>query len=200
MSFVSPTAALRHVYQFANQPQNKEAIKNVVGSVTFVFGLYEAWDISRECYDFYNGRISEVPIRAMNWKSKTLKVAGLFARISILLSGATSRPGVALTKWSFSFILNQDQLQSLVGGVATNFVTNHSQLRHQISVIACLMGIPSILKLSADSAYWLKNKIMNVIPNSQPDPYRIHHVMSIWNTLTGRPTLHLVNSLVRNAV
>lgn len=199
MPSVSSASALGFVYQIANQ--NKEELKNVFGFVTFAFGLYEAYDLSCKCYKMLRGRITAEPVRApWDWKVTALNIVEVLARVALLLSGATSRPGVALTKWSFSLVFTPEQLQALVGGAATNFATDPTQLRHRLSVLACLLGIPSAIKLTVDASYWLKNRITGVVSRSSTHTNQHLHYMNSWNAFTSRPSLHFFNGVIRNRV
>jgi len=75
-----------------NQPIVKEGVKNIAGTVTFVFGLVEIYDI----YQIARGReITTEPCSDYpKWIQAANKVIIVCAKISLILSAGVSRPGV----------------------------------------------------------------------------------------------------------
>lgn len=81
--------------RFLNQPAVKEGIKNIATTMTFAFGLVEVCDL----YQIYQGRSichSSAPEGSPPWAKTAYKASLISAKMSLLLSGATSRPGVYL--------------------------------------------------------------------------------------------------------
>lgn len=64
---------ISQIGNFVNEPLIKEGIKDVAGSVTFIFGAYALYDLSQSLLT-------------------AKKVNALFAKISLIMSAVVSRP------------------------------------------------------------------------------------------------------------
>jgi len=177
-----------------NQPIVKERVKEVASSVTFVFGLIEIYDL----YKIARGdhKIStDVYPKSPRWIQVLNKVVIVCAKISLILSAAVSRPGV--------FIIS-----SLVGsifsfGPNTLFTINPWHPRHVVSIAAVIFAIPSVLQSTCIGISWIGKKVRhyrNVPVNGEAPNYWLTdskvRLMTLFNTITSRPTLHFGNLLV----
>src|SRR5271165_1615142 len=96
-----------------NQPIVKEGIKNIVGTVTFVFGLVEIYDIYQIC----RGRevTNETYPNAPRWVQVLHKVIIVCAKISLILSAGISRPGVFIISSLIGCMFSTAQLERAFG-------------------------------------------------------------------------------------
>lgn len=184
-----------------NQPIVKEGVKNIAGSVTFVFGLVEIYDI----YQITRGRkiSTETSSNSPKWIQVANTIVIVCAKISLILSAGVSRPGVFIISSLVRCIFSTTQLDR-VFCPNTLFAVNPWHLRHVISITAVILALPSVLQ----STYEGINCAYKKIRQYQKTPMDNHNVrpwlsdtkirlMTIFNTITSRPTLHIGNQLGR---
>lgn len=181
MTLAAIRAGALEVGLFLNRPPIKEGIKKVVGSITFAFGLIELYDL----YQIARGRglSDELSPEAPRWAQVAHKVVTLIAKLSLLLSAATSPPALYL----FSCI--PLPFEALFGP-NTTFALNPWHPRHLTSIAACLLSLPALLEF--------------IYPISPPSPEpettpwltdaRVR-LMALFNAVTSRPAQHLGNAL-----
>ncbi len=182
-----------------NQPIVKEDVKNVAGSVTFVFGMIEFYDI----YQIARGReiSTEVCLNSPKWVQIANKTVVVCAKISLILSAGVSRPGVFIISSIVGRVFSTTQLER-VFGPNTIFDVNPWHPRHVISIAAVILALPSVAQSTYKGIDWMYRKICHhqVMPRQD-----IHHwltdskirLMALFNTITSRPTLHIGNQLGR---
>jgi hypothetical protein len=182
-----------------NQPVVKEGVKNLAGSVTFVFGLVEIYDI----YQIARGR--EISTEACSTSPKWLQVANkvviVCAKISLILSAGVSRPGVFIISSLVGCVFSTSQLDR-VFGPNTIFAVNPWHPRHVISIAAVILALPSLIQSTYKGINWMCKKICQYqnIPAQQTDNWLTDskiRLMTLFNTITSRPTLHMGNQLGR---
>ena len=197
----------RIVFSFFNQPGIKESTKNVLGAITFIFGVIEVCDEIVDCYRSLANRTHHPHQKGERWCYAALKVINIAAKISLLGSAITSRPGLNLTSRMVKCIFNDDQLLRYFGPNRC-FAETPYHPRHVASIISFLLGIPATLQTFFEAGEWLKNLItrrqqLNRKQEIQPRNIRRWLTdqnirwMTAWNTLTSRPALHLTNRLFR---
>jgi hypothetical protein len=184
--------------RFLNQPAVKEGIKNIATTMTFAFGLVEVCDL----YQIYQGRAichSSAPEGSPPWAKTAYKASLISAKMSLLLSGATSRPGVYLISKAVGCAFSTSQLERFLGK-NTVFAVNPWHPRHVVSIAAVILALPA----NAYSLYeltrvyrWDFVSIKNTLFNLTDSKIRL---MSLLNTLTSRPVQHLGNQFLSSMV
>ena len=187
--------------QLLNQPLIKEGVKNIAGSVTFAFGLMEMYDI----YQIAKGRevSSESCLNSPKWYQVANKTIIVAAKISLILSSGVSRPGVFIVSSLMGSAFTTTQLDTMFGA-NTIFAINPYHPRHIVSIAAVILALPSIAQ-SACKAVNLVYKKIKHYHNDQTITLNAKNVltdtkirfMTLFNTITSRPTLHLGNQLGR---
>lgn len=184
-----------------SQPLVKEGVKNIAGSVTFVFGLVEIYDL---CQILRGRQIStEVSLNSPRWIQVANKVVIVCAKTSLILSAGVSRPGVFIISSLMKCFFSTAQLERLFGP-NTIFAINPWHPRHVISIAAVILALPSVVQSTYKGINWTYKKILQY----QDMPPSIHNLqpwltdakvrlMTIFNTITSRPTLHIGNQLGR---
>ena len=184
-----------------NQPIVKEGVKNIAGTVTFVFGLVEIYDI----YQIARGR--EITTEACSDYPKWIQVANkviiVCAKISLILSAGVSRPGVFIISSLIGCVFSTSQLDR-VFGPNTIFAVNPWHPRHVVSIAAVILALPSLSQSAYKGINWAYKKIrqyQNTSTNGSDIKIWLTdtkiRLMALFNTATSRPTLHLGNQLGR---
>lgn len=183
-----------------NQPFVKEGVKNTVGAVTFTFGLVEIYDT----YHVLRGRAisTENSPTDPHWKQVAQKIVMFCGKFSLILSAATSRPGVMIISALVGRVLSPPQLNRLFGP-NTIFAVNPWHPRHVASIAAVLFALPSVAQSIYQGASWIHRKVRHHA--SQPVDNQANtwltdskiRLMTLFNTTTSRPVLHLGNQLAR---
>lgn len=175
MNFISDAAKrlLSASVQLLNQPAIKEGVKNVAGTATLVFGLVEIYQVYR---DFSTKSVSQ----PLKWTQVAQKIVIASARISLILSAGVSRPGVMIIAALVGSVFSTEEL-TRVFGPNTTFVINPWHPRHVVSIAAVLLALPFVIQ----SLYKTWNEDTGL------------RSMTLFNTITSRPVLHLGNQLSR---
>lgn len=184
-----------------NQPIVKEGVKNIAGTVTCVFGLVEIYDI----YQIARGReITTEPCSDFpKWIQVANKVVIVCAKISLILSAGVSRPGVFIISSLIGCIFSTSQLDK-VFGPNTIFAVNPWHPRHVVSIVAVVLALPSLAQSAYKGINWTYKKIREY-QNTSSDRTDVNtwltntkvRIMTLFNTATSRPVLHLGNQLGR---
>lgn len=182
-----------------NQPMVKEGVKNLAGSVTFVFGLVEIYDI----YQIARGRAhaTQVCSTSTKWVQVVHKAIIVCAKISLILSAAVSRPGIFIASSLVGCVFSTAQLDRICGP-NTLFAINPWHPRHVMSIAAVVLALPSVLQSTYKGIDWayktmrhyqhtLSQETNNWLPDSKV------RLMALFNAITSRPTLHIGNQLGR---
>lgn len=206
-----------------NQPVVKEGVKNIAGSVTFVFGLVEIYDI----YQIARGAeiSSEVSSKSPKWIHIADKVIIVCAKTSLVLSAGVSRPGVFMISSLVGSVFSSTQIDRLFGP-NTIFALNPRHPRHVVSIAAVILALPSVAQTTYKGINWVYRKVRQyqVSPtdkkslqkglnqkfkkvqrklstdNNSDRPCLSDakiRLMSLFNTITSRPALHIGNQLGR---
>lgn len=193
-------SATQVVVQFLNQPVVKEGVKNVAGSVTYIFGCVGADKASKVLQGV--NIISEDHSAEPEWRQTAYKVSAACALISLVLSGATSRPGVYIIGTLVGTVFSTQQLDQ-VFGPNTIFAVNPWHPRHVASIAAVILALPAVMQATYDGACWCYRKVSSinepVVPSLRNEwltDARIR-LMIVFNTITSRPVLHIGNHLGR---
>ncbi len=184
-----------------NQPIIKEGVKNIAGTVTFVFGLVELYDI----YQIARGR--EITTEPCSDYPKWIKVANkviiVSAKISLILSAGVSRPGVFIISSLVGCIFSTAQLNR-VFGPNTIFAVNPWHPRHVVSIVAVILALPSLAHSAYKGINWACKKTREH-QNTSSNRIDVNtwltdtkvRMMTLFNIATSRPVLHLGNQLGR---
>lgn len=181
-----------------NRPLIKEGIKNVASTVACVFGVVEAYDM----YQILNGRAlsTETDLASPSWIQSANKVILICAKISLLLSAATSRPGVFIISTLFGQIFSDQQLEYAFGP-NTIFALNPWHPRHIFSIVAFVLALPSVFQSTYRVASYLSDGLSSSIPAQQENTPRPTDTDIQWmtfiNTLGSRPLQHFGNYVCR---
>jgi len=193
MNSISFNSAIR----LLNQAPVKEGVKNIAGAVTFVFGLVEIHDI----YQIARGReiTTEACSNYPKWIQEAHKVIIVCAKISLILSGGVSRPGVFIISSLVGSVFSTSQLNQ-VFGINTIFAVNPWHPRHIISIVAVILALPSLAQSTCKAINWTYKKIQHYQDNStNKQDVKIWltdtkvRLMTLFNAITSRPILHLGN-------
>lgn len=175
------TTLILDAARYLNTPVVKEGIKNVAGSLTCAFGLYEAYDL----YQISQGRpIADADPDVPQWCQAANKVAILSGKISLVLSAGVSRPGVYIISTLVGTLFTTAQLER-VFGPNTIFAINPSHPRHVVSIIAVVLALPAVVQLLYKGYLFATNEL-----HSNPEA---SSGMALYNTIFSRPLLHILN-------
>lgn len=203
MNFISTgvTNLFNTSVHLLNQPIVKESVKNIASPVTFAFGLVEIYDICQ----IARGRAisTEVSLNSPNWIQVANKVVIISAKISLILSAGVSRPGVFIISSLIGSVSSTTQLNQLFGP-NTLFAINPWHPRHVISITAVLLALPSVTQSTYEGINWAYKNIRQY-QNMPTDNHNVQYwltdtkirLMTIFNTITSRPTLHIGNQIGR---
>ncbi|MES2122412.1 MAG: hypothetical protein V4492_06515 [Chlamydiota bacterium] len=178
--------------RFLNQPVIKEGAKNIASTAAFSFGLIEAYDI----YQILRGKeiSTEINSSAPQWVQTAAKASLICTKISLILSAATSRPGVLIISAIVGCVFSTNQLERFFRPNAI-FAVNPWHPRHVFSIAACLLALPSVIQ----SIRWAHQP-----ENTQSREYWLTdtkiRMMALFNTVASRPAQHLGNQLFRAAL
>lgn len=180
-----------------NQPIVKDSVKKIAGATAFVFGLVEIYDV----YQIARGReistedYSDYPV----WLQTANKVSIVCAKLSLILSGAVSPPGVFIISSLSGCLISTGQLERAFGP-NTIFAINPWHPRHLVSIAAVLLALPSVAQSACKGVHWIYRKIQRYHPTQE-----IKHEVKTWltdnkirimaliNTMASRPALHILN-------
>lgn len=179
-----------------NQPIVKENVKNVAGTLTFVFGLLEIKDV----YQILKGRkisTEDIP-HAPKWIQVANKTIIVCAKISLILSAGVSRPGVFIISSLSGCFFSTAQLNR-VFGPNTLFAINPRHPRHVISLAAVILALPSVAQMTYRGISWAVQRYPVGVSRESQDWLTDAKVrlMALFNTVTSRPTLHIGNQFSR---
>jgi hypothetical protein len=183
----------------ANQPLIKESVKNIAGSLTFGIGLVEIYDI---CQIMQGRAISTEASRgSSDWIQVAHKVVIVCAKVSLILSAGVSRPGVFIVSSVMGAVFSTNQLDR-VFGPNTIFAINPWHPRHLISITAVILALPSVIQSTYIGIHWVGKKILPYQNTPNHDQYvrpwltdAKVRMLTLFNTVTSRPVLHLGNQL-----
>lgn len=165
---------------------HKKGVKYIVGSVTFSFGLVEIYDLFQTLGK--NGFSKQSP-NVSSWKQTAHKVVIVCAKISLILSAAVSPPGCVLISALVGRVFSTTQLERLFGP-NTIFAVNPWHPRHFVSIIAVTLALPIIFSSVTPLNERMEEKSLLLTDR------KIKYI-SLFNTFTSRPVLHLGNQLSR---
>lgn len=204
MTTAAVKASFTQVVRFLNQPAVKEGAKNIASTAAFVFGLIEAYDI----YQILRGReiSTETDTDSAKWIQVANKIILLCAKTSLILSAATSRPGVFIISTLAGQIFSSKQLEYAFGP-NTIFAVNPWHPRHVCSITAVILALPSVIQSTYRGMHWVYNQFsQNNQSQNKPGEQtswltdRKARLMALINTVTSRPTQHICNQLCRAAL
>jgi hypothetical protein len=183
---------------FVNQPLVKEGVKNVAGSITFIFGVVEIYNVCQ----ILRGREISTETANRSWQQVANKIVIVFAKFSLILSAAVSRPGVALISTLVGRVFSPEQLAQIFGP-NTIYAINPRHPRHIASFAAVIFALPAMAQLTFRCFHWTFKKIQH--DQNHPEKNRNAswltdskiRLMALFNTMTSRPILHLGNQLGR---
>lgn len=191
---------------FLNQPIVKENIKKIAGIATFIFGLVEIYDL---CQIMRGGEIAtDIDPGEPQWIQTAAKVSIVFAKISIILSAAVSRPGVYVISTLAGRIATQAQLDRLFGP-NTIYAQNPWHPRHVASIAAVILAIPVMVQTICLGFTWVNRRVRQLqeedveIDQKQNQGWLTDakiRLIVLFNTLTSRPVLHIGNQFARNLI
>lgn len=186
------TTGLHAFYDFANQPQNKEVIKNVLSVSTFVFGAYETYEIGCDVYQIWKNHTDSRPFEGTQEHTgwKVLRVA---TKVSIVLAGVASRPGWGLVGVVLRVTLSSEKAEALIGA-HVNFLASPWHLRHAISIVAFGLGLPATIY----SIYLATSSCLGRRSLASPEhiPVGLSRRVSLV-TFISRPTLHIASKVFK---
>lgn len=181
--------------RFLNHPIVKEGIKNGAGALTFAFGVVEIHDIIQ----IARGReiSNEANAHSSKWVQVASKVIIVCAKISLILSAGVSRPGVFIISTLTGLFFTTEQLNK-VFGPNTIFAINPWHPRHVVSIAAVIFAIPAVVQASYKGIKWIyTNAPTNKLQTDKWLTDTKIRAMTLFNTITSRPLLHLGNRLCR---
>jgi hypothetical protein len=202
MSFISNSvrSIVQPAVRLLNQPPVKQGVKDLVGVLTVIFGLAVTYDTFRRFHQTATNEASNAPINAMKVADKVMINC---AKLSLILSAATSRLGVIALSRLVHTVASSAQLERLFGP-NTIFAVNPWHPRHVFSIGAVLLAFPFL----ARSIYQRATSCCSPEARSQTaEPvetgtltrWKINTntllIMLFITTVTSRPVLHLGNQL-----
>lgn len=182
-----------------NQPNIKEGIKTVAGSVTFMFGLLEIYNLYRITKG--DRSVFESFKDYPKWQRVSLSVIIVCSKISIILSAGVSKPGLFIITSLFGQFFSSEQIEG-VFGPNTIFEINPWHPRHITSIVSVALAMPFMMLNLYQGVSFVCRRI-NVIKNIQEEKIKNLETdfkiksMAYFSFLTSRPILHLGNQFVR---
>lgn len=182
-----------------NHPVVKEGVKNVAGVATFAFGVVEIYDIYSS---LKNRNVTTETSQKLSWQETLKKVVMVCAKISLILSGMVSRPGVFIISTLVGMVFTPIQLES-VFGPNTIFAVNPWHPRHVVSIAAVILALPAVVQALYQGAAWIYRKItqeVQVNPQASAQSWLSDmkvRLFVLFNSITSRPVLHIGNQLFR---
>ena len=158
-----------HIYLLLNQPPIKQAIKEIFGWVTFLFGVRELLFLIQHGF-------------------KNTSTLVLISKFSLILSASVTRPGVFIISHFTYLFIETEQIETFFGPY-TIFMYNPWHPRHIISFIALLLALP----LAAQTVYVLLKTNSREVENVGWN--KSLRIMTLFNTFASRPILHIGNRL-----
>jgi hypothetical protein len=201
---------------FLNNPAVKNGIKSVAGVAAFAFGVWEIYDNVIDLKEAWQNR-KRGPLAQQedfSWQKTTLKATVVMARISLVLSCLTSKPGAAICSWTGGRVFPEARLLQLFGP-NTIFAVNPYHPRHIANIAACVLGLPALIKSVVEGGEWVTRKFVAFCDRSSVQSsnsvgagsmagatdVRIQNLRvqltASFNTLFSRTTLHSVNQWAR---
>jgi hypothetical protein len=162
-----------------NNSYVKEGIKNILGCVTFAAGIAVLYQASLASKLQKAGDDS-------SWQATTDKTVIFFLKTSIVLSCIVSRPGLYLCDWFFHKIATPRTWMDIFG-INTIFEFNPWHPRHILNITANAISAAALIK-------WVFDRY---VPAHQAAGLMV--ALGAFNFMTGRSTLHLVNSAFYSA-
>ncbi len=188
--------------QFFNQPVVKECLKDIFSAVTVAFGLLGAYDL----YQTFKGRNITSEKDAVNdpkWLQVASKLALLAAKVALVLSALVSRPGVLIISSLVNMVASTVQIER-VFGPNTIYAVNPMHPRHWVSLVAAALAVPLVALTIFKGLSWAfykntgqSNPAISVQNATQILTDSNVRQMTLFNTFTSRPMLHLGNQWVR---
>ena len=188
-----PLLGLREAVNFLNIPSVKAGVKTAVGTITFIFGVVESYDIYRMIYEKKDSAETNTSLLSS-------------AKISLILSATTSWPSVFVISKIAGHLFSNKQLESAFGP-NTIFAINPCHPRHLVSFAAVILSLPSVTHSIYKGACWAYAKVrlnekLQISHITTKDKScltaRTIHFMALFNTITSRPFQHLGNQLCRS--
>lgn len=124
--------------------QHKEGIKDSMGIVSIIFGaivLYDGYQRSK----IASSTTQSQSATSTSWTERADKVILFTARVSFILSAATSRYGVVFISKLVNTLFSSAQLARVFGS-NVNFVGNPWHPRHVCSIGAVVLALPFLLQ------------------------------------------------------
>lgn len=185
---------------FLNQPLIKDCVKNVAGSMTCVFAMVEFYTICQ----IVKGREISIIVdpHTPKWVQAFYKATLISAKISLILSAIVSRPGTFVISTLIHSIFSTAQLET-VFGPNTIFNINPWHPRHIISLVALALAFPILIQSFFQGMKWIYKKTRRYLSQrviQAPQASQIStkvKLVALFNTLTGRPVLHVGNQLAQ---
>ncbi|GAB4230955.1 MAG: hypothetical protein Tsb0021_09150 [Chlamydiales bacterium] len=195
-----PKNALIAVGYFLNQPLAKEGIKGIAGCVTFVFGAIEIYDMYHILHDLK--ATSEAYVEYPKWVRIAHKIVIICTKISLILSAGVSRPGIYMISMLTRSIVSSYRLEQIFGP-NTIFAVNPRHPRHIMSFVTVLLALPSVIQSTYKGSKWFfQNSQGGQSSENLQNGYRLTdarvRMMSVFNTFTSRPALHLANQIMKS--
>ena len=185
---------------FVNEPSVKQGIKNLTGSVSFLFGMILLYDISQRLIS--RNISTEVVQQSPTWKRVADQAMITSAKLSILLTAATTYPGSQIFSILARTCCSQTQLEKVLGK-STIFEVNPWHPRHIASVAAVALATPLILQsIDQVCSSWNHRTVANLKQATHPPGVRWLtdtklKLIILFNLFTSRPFLHQANRLAQ---
>lgn len=187
---------LRTSVHLLNQPSIKEGIKSLAGGITFSFGLIEIYHSCRRIAHCNEDKAKVACYERSHWIHTANKIIIACAHLSLILSAGVSRPGIWIISSLVGRVFSPAQIEA-VWGPCTQFAVNPWHPRHIVSIAAAILALPYALQTAyqgARNAYlWFYQMEDKPTANSG---FSLR-LMTLFNTATSRPTLHLGNRFCR---
>lgn len=205
MATTAIQSGLGTIVQFLNRPVIKEGVKNIASTAAFTFGLLEGYDTIQ----ILRGRkiSTETHSNQPKWVQVASQIALLCAKISLILSAATSRPGVWIISTLVGSVFSSIQLER-VFGPNTIFTVNPWHPRHMFSIAAAILALPALIQSTYQGINWAYTTLCSR-GDRQASPLERRgswltdtkiRLMASLNTIISRPAQHLGNQLCRARV
>lgn len=189
--------SMRGFVSTLNQPEVKQGVKNVLGTITFLGGM-----LPIGCFVFPKLEMKMKGLKVIKIESpkklqkvvKPLITEGMILKFSLVLSAISTPIGNAVTGKIMKKIFTEGQLVKWFGP-NTIFAINPAHPRHFISIIAVISALPSLLKMIRHSRNYRVRLGCFVTLD-----YSILRKIALFNLITSRPILHIGNSLAGRLV
>lgn len=133
---------LRLSYNTIQTIRFSEKTRNLWDLVNFALGFVGFHNLLED-YFLQDHEVAHVYQKYPEWQQTAFKISDFLSNISLVLGGITTRPAIAVWRWSAQVILSPQQLERFFG---LNGMIPANKAYRVITILSFLLGVPATLK------------------------------------------------------